>query len=142
MKSRITIGLMIIVSFSFAQTKEEQEVADLCQKKFRWMIEAKSDSLRDILDDQLTYIHSNGWVQTKTDVINDLTNGRIVYQKIEVQDLKARLYKETAIVNGRGKFTYLAGGMMLATTDLMFTETYLLINKKWKLVARHANKMP
>ncbi len=132
--------LSLASSFTFAQTKEEQEVLSLSRRKFKWMVETKIDSLRDVLDDRLTYTHSNGWVQTKSDVLNDFANGKLTYQKIELQELKVRLYNGVALVNGRGKFTYLAGGNTL-TSDLMFTETYVHIDKKWKLVARHANKM-
>lgn len=105
------------------------------------MVEAKLDSLRDILDDRLTYTHSSGWIQTKDDVVNDFTNGKLTYQKISVQELNTRMYNGAAIVNGRGKFSFTANGTMVATYDLAFTETYVLINKQWKLAARHANKM-
>lgn len=105
------------------------------------MVEAKLDSLRDVLDDRLTYTHSSGWVQSKTDVINDFTNGKLTYQSIDIQELKARVYSTTAIVNGRGKFSVTVNSTMVITYDLMFTETYVLIDKKWKLAARHSNKM-
>ena len=140
MKTVFIFLISLASAFTFAQTQEEQEVLSLSRRKFKWMVETKLDSLRDVLDDRLTYTHSNGWVQTKTDVLNDFTNGRLTYQKIEVQELKVRLYNGAAIVNGRGKFTYLTSAMTL-TSDLIFTETYVLIDKKWKLVARHANKM-
>jgi hypothetical protein len=140
MKSILYLLFFLVVTSSFAQPKEEQEIISLSHKKFRWMVEKKIDSLSDVLDDRLTYTHSNGWVQTKSDVLNDFTNGRLTYDKIEIQEMKARLYNGAAIVNGRGKFTYLTSAMTL-TSDLMFTETYLLIDKRWKLVARHANKM-
>ena len=140
MKSLLFL-LSLIVTSSFSQNKEEQEVTNLCRKKFRWMVEQKLDSLRDVLDDRLTYTHSNGWVQTKSDVLNDFTNGRLTYQAIDLQELKARVYIGAAIVNGRGKFSVTVSSTMQVTYDLMFTETYVLIDKKWKLVARHANKM-
>jgi hypothetical protein len=148
-KFDITSGMKIFVILlasiaslpSFAQSKEEQEIISLSRKKFRWMVEAKLDSLRDVLDDRLTYTHSNGWVQSKTDVINDFTNGKLTYKAIDVQELKARVYPSSAIVNGRGKFTVTVNSTMVVIYDLMFTETYVLIGKKWKLAARHSNKM-
>jgi hypothetical protein len=140
MKTTFFFVFSLIYTFTFSQTKEEEEVLTLSRNKFKWMVEMKIDSLRDVLDDRLTYTHSNGWVQTKLDVINDFTNGRILYQKIDVEDLRVRLYNGSAIVNGRGKFTVTASTMQV-THDLMFTETYIFIDKKWKLAARHANKM-
>ena len=141
MKTFLFLLFSLAVASSFAQTKEEQEIISLSRKKFRWMVEAKLDSLRDVLDDRLTYTHSSGWVQTKNDVINDFTNGKLTYQSIDIQELKARVYPTTAIVNGRGKFSVTVNSTMVITYALMFTETNVLIDKKWKLAARHSNKM-
>lgn len=132
----------VLVSSSFAQTKEEQEILNLVKKKFRWMIEEKLDSLRDLLDERLTYTHSSGWIQTRKDFIDDFTNGKLTYHSIELEDLKARIYPNTAIVNGRGKFTTTLNKTTKATFDLSFTEVYVSVSRKWKLVSRHANKMP
>ena len=142
MKTFLTVLFLTCVSFSFAQTKEEKEVAELARKKFRWMIEEKLDSLRDLLDDRLMYAHSSGWIQTKKDFLDDFTNGKLTYYSIDVEDLKARAYPSTVIINGRGKFTTTLNKGNKATFDLSFTEVYVLINKKWKLASRHANKMP
>lgn len=141
MKTIFLFLFSLLTTLSIAQTKEEQEVANLCRKKFRWMVEVKLDSLKDILDDRLTYTHSSGWVQTKTDFINDFS-GKLTYQAIDLQELKARIYDGATIVNGRGKFSVTQNGTTKATYDLMFTETYILVNKKWKLASRHSNKMP
>lgn len=141
MKTLFLFFFWSLTTLSIAQTKDEQEVTNLCRKKFRWMVEAKLDSLKDILDDRLTYTHSSGWVQTKTDFINDFS-GKLTYQAIDLQELKARVYDGAAIVNGRGKFSVTQNGTTKTTIDLMFTETYVLVNKKWKLASRHSNKMP
>lgn len=135
--------ILSLISFiSFSQNKEEQEILNLTRKKFRWMMEGKLDSLRDILDDRLTYTHSSGWIQTRKDFIDDFTNGKLTYHSIDLEDLKARVYSATAIVNGRGKFTTTLNKTTKATIDLSFTEVYVLIDKKWKLASRHANRMP
>jgi hypothetical protein len=124
--------------FSFAQTNEEQDVLSLCRKKFKWMVEAKLDSLSDVLDDRLTYIHSSGQVQNKTDFLSDFS--KFTYKAIDLKELKVRVYKGAAIINGLGKFSVMVNGT-LVSYDLMFTETYVFIGKKWKLAARHSNKM-
>ena len=56
---------------SFSQTKEEKEILDLSTRKFRWMVEAKLDSLDWLLDERLSYIHSSGWTQTKKEFLED-----------------------------------------------------------------------
>ena len=61
-KHRVLVVLLALVVVSgFAQSKTEQLVLDLSKKKFDWLIDKQYDSLGRLLDDQLTYIHSNGW---------------------------------------------------------------------------------
>lgn len=43
------------------QSPVEKFLLQLHEKKFRWMIEKKNDSLSSMLDERLLYIHSSGW---------------------------------------------------------------------------------
>ena len=36
-----------------------------------------------LLHDDVSFGHSNGWVQTKNDIINDVSGGKLIYNKIE-----------------------------------------------------------
>jgi predicted RNA-binding protein with PUA domain len=124
-----------------AQSKVEQVVSALSKKKFEWMVNKKYDSLQLILDDQLKYIHSNGWVQSRTEVIEDGKSGKLVYEKIEVTESAVRLYDNTAIVTGKGKFSGIGNHNSFAM-ELMYTEVYIKNKNRWLLASRHANKMP
>jgi hypothetical protein len=39
--------------------------------------------LRSVLHDDLSFGHSNGWIQSKSDILNDFTSGKLTYNKIE-----------------------------------------------------------
>lgn len=137
-----TIFLMISLFFSISvvgQSKEETEIMNLAKKKFRWMVEKKIDSLSVLADERLSYIHSNGWIQTKKDFIEDF-NGKLVYHDIQVVELHSRVYRRSAVVTGKGHFTVSLNGNRLEV-DLLFTEVYIRSGGKWKLVSRHANRL-
>ena len=137
-----TIFLMISLFFSFSvvgQSKEETEIMNLAKKKFRWMVEKKIDSLSALADERLSYIHSNGWVQTKKDFIEDFS-GKLIYHDINVVELHSRVYRRSAVVTGKGHFTVSLNGNRLEV-DLLFTEVYIRSAGKWKLVSRHANRL-
>ena len=137
-----TIFLMISLFFSFSvvgQSKEETEIMNLVKKKFRWMVEKKIDSLSALADERLSYIHSNGWVQTKKDFIEDFS-GKLIYHDINVVELHSRVYRRSAVVTGKGHFTVSLNGNRLEV-DLLFTEVYIRSAGKWKLVSRHANRL-
>lgn len=125
----------------FAQSKTEQVLLDLSKKKFDWMVNKKYDSLELLLDEQLKYIHSNGWIQSKKEVIDDCTSGKIVYQKIEVTESTVRVYDKAAIVTGKGKFSGVNSNNPFAL-ELTYTEVYIKNRNRWLLASRHANRMP
>lgn len=144
MQNRFSFTLLVIL-FSlpvFAQVnKAEQQVLNLSKTKFRWLIHQRLDSLSAILDSRLMYGHSNGWVQTKQEVLDDCKSGKLLYQQIEVSDAAVRLYKNTAIVTGKGRFTGSINSVPFAL-NLFYTEVYIKSGKEWLLATRHSTKLP
>ncbi len=126
---------------AFAQlVKNEELILDLSRKKFNWMVSLQTDSLATILDDQLVYIHSNGWAQSKKEVLVDFISGKLSYQSIEVVESSISLFDKTAIVIGKGKFTGAVSGISFSM-NLLYTEVYIRKGYHWLLASRHANKM-
>lgn len=124
-----------------AQNKIEQQILDLSKKKFDWLIHKNVDSLALVLDNDLRYVHSNGWSETKQEVLDDLLSGKLNYIAIDIRTAQVRFYEQTAIVNGTGKFQVTMNGNPL-TIELGYTEVYVKRQGKWLLASRHANRMP
>ncbi len=120
---------------------EEQFILDLSKKKFDWLIGSNYDSLSILLDDRIQYIHSNGWIQNKGEILNDLKTGKLVYKKVTIKESTARLYATTALAIGLGTFEGVIDGKPFLM-DLRYTEVYIKSKNRWKLVSRHSNKMP
>jgi hypothetical protein len=123
-----------------AQKNPEQALLNLHQRKFNWLANKQYDSLTLLLDDRVQYIHSNGWMETKQQVIDDLKGGKLNYQKVEVKEAVARIYKDAGVVTGKGTFSVLMDGKPLEIS-LFYTEVYVLERKQWKLVSRHACRL-
>jgi len=131
----------LIISYSFAQTNmDDKKVLDLSKRKFEWMTHKNLDSLASVLDDNLTYVHSNGWIQSKQDVTDDFRSGKISLSDVIIEDASVRLYEHTAIINGKGKFTGTMNDKPFSL-ELMYTEVYVYKNNKWLLASRHANRL-
>jgi hypothetical protein len=138
---KIVIVLVVISISSFAQTKVEKQVLELSKKKFQWMTRSQLDSLGVVLDDQLMFVHSNGWTETKKEFIDDIKSGKLKYTQIEVQEASIRMFDKTAVVIGKGKFQVILEGAPL-DINLYYTEVYVYKNRKWLLASRHANRLP
>ncbi len=139
-KHFITLALLLAFIGGQAQSSE-LAVLDLSKKKFGWMIRMQYDSLESIMDDRLMFIHSNGWAENKQELIQDVKSGKLRYVNINVSESTARVYTNTAIVTGKGKFSVVLDGNNL-DINLLYTEVYILKNGKWLLASRHANRLP
>ena len=132
--------LFLFVGFQ-VHAQSEQALVNLSSKKFEWMIRMQYDSLESVLDDRLMFVHSNGWTETKQELIQDIKSGKLRYTNVEVQESNARMYKYMAVVTGKGKFNVELDGKPLEII-LSYTEVYVQKKKKWLLASRHANRMP
>jgi hypothetical protein len=137
----LSVFILSVVS-SFGQTdKESQYLLSLHKKKFTWLLGLNYDSLNALMDDNILYIHSNGLTETKSDVIANLKNEVISYTKSDVTESSVRLFASTAIITGKGVFAGLARGTPFEL-NLSYTEVYVRISGKWRLVSRHACRLP
>ncbi len=141
MKKILLIVLVSIGIQGFSQNPEAEKVNQLHKKKFEWLIHKKYDSLNWILDDQVKYIHSNGWIQSKQEVIGDLKSGKLNYTSVTVEESTASYFDKSVVITGKGYFK----GMITDTTEfnihLLYTEVYIKHKKQWKLVSRQATKL-
>ena len=137
--------LFLLFSFQFfSQTKKEkieQNIINLHKKKFDWLISKQYYSLAALFNDNIEYIHSNGWIENKTDIIADLKSGKLNYKRVEVSEAKVNLSKNVAIVTGKGVFFVTMDNKDLEI-KLLYSEVYIKEKGKWLLSHRHANKLP
>ncbi|HEU5292777.1 MAG TPA: nuclear transport factor 2 family protein [Cyclobacteriaceae bacterium] len=141
MKKYFVVVTFLMSCMTVQAQSNEQTVLDLSKKKFEWMIRMKYDSLQSALDDRLVFIHSNGWVENKQELIQDIKSGKLRYTNITVLEATARVYPSTAIITGKGKFQVTLDGNNLELA-LSYTEVYVQKDGKWLLASRHANRMP
>jgi hypothetical protein len=142
---QLLVGLSVLASYlvfpkeAVAQLSGvEEDIFRLHETKFRWMTEKKLDSLAWVLDDSLVYIHSNGWTQTKKELLDDLQSGKLVMKQVDIIDSKLRSYpNHTAIITAKADIHTVTDGKEVMIR-LLYTEVYLKKKKSWLLVTRHA----
>lgn len=140
MKKYFVLALLLFSIGAMAQTTPQQTIADLSLRKFDWLINKQTDSLQMLLHDELLYIHSNGLVETKDEMLQNNQNGTLTYISVETDSLRVRLVNSTALVTGEGLFKGIINQSPFEAR-LYFTEVYVLQNDAWKLLSRHANQL-
>lgn len=141
MKNILLLILLIVGTQAFSQTAEAEKVNQLHRKKFEWLINKKYDSLNWLMDERVKYIHSNGWIQSKAEVVDDLNSGKLNYTSVVVEESSVSYFNQSAVVTGKGTFKGLMADKSEFTIHLLYTEVYVRHKKQWKLVSRQATKL-
>lgn len=125
-----------------AQKKTEYELKKLVQQKFDWMIRGAYDSLAALLHDSARYIHSNGLIESKEDLLNSLRTRRLVLStvRIDPSTLRTWRHRRVYVVMGEGDFAGVIDSIGFAVR-LLFTETYYRQGHRWLLLCRQAVKI-
>jgi len=139
MKVLFTIALFFASVVLFAQV-DSVGLKDAMQKLDKALIEKDNATLEVVLYKDLSYGHSNGWVQSKADVMNDFKSGKLAYNKIE--------NNSSAIVNINKKWATVkmntnAEGAVNGTSfkmTLHVMQVWIKTKKGWQLMARQSAK--
>ena len=138
LKSSLTILFFFLVAFASAQTDEEKLVTTL--KEFHQALVNKNTvCISQQTDKAVSYGHSNGWVENKTDIIKDLETGYISYQGFKEDSITVAINGNMANVRFVADIT----ATMKATTTtfhLKVLEVWVKKGKRWVLFARQAVK--
>ncbi len=128
---------MLLNLLGFAHKADTASLSIAIKDFDKALITKDSIVLKRLLNSELDYGHSNGWLQTKTTLINDLYNGKITYNKINIISQKITLFHKTATVRISADFeAYLE----YKTTQfkLNVLQVWIWKHKQWQLLARQS----
>jgi hypothetical protein len=138
MKYPLLIILVFLVAGASAQTDEEKLVQSM--KDFhKDMVDKNTVSINQETEKSLSYGHSNGWVQTKNDLINDFKSGLISYQSFKEDSIKVTMGDGIANVRFVADIASSMKGNQI-NMHLKVLEVWVKKGKRWLLFARQAVK--
>lgn len=137
MRLLFTISFLCVSVFGFCQTSFLSAAAEKLDKA---LVAKDTVTLKQLLHKNVSYGHSNGWVETKEDVIKDLVNGKLVYSKIVSKDFKWTVDKEWASLRTTAKVEVTMNGNKL-DLNLHVLQVWWKTNKGWQLIARQSTKL-
>lgn len=92
MKSLFNFIFLVCFVFGFSQDYSKQEEALLSQiSKLDSLMENNNSKILELFSDDVSFGHSNGWIQNKDDFKKDFESGKVKYQSVhqtEVKELK------------------------------------------------------
>lgn len=130
-----------ILLFLTCSTAHAQDMLDVAMEKFNMaLIRKDTAALNRLLHNDVTYGHSNGWIENKADVKTDLYNGKLVYNKIGQEITEVLKTGNTACVRSNATIDVLFDGKPM-TFKLHVLQVWTRKDKDWQLTARQSVKM-
>lgn len=136
MKQLLVIILLFVSVGGFAQYNVQENMKFLDEA----LVSKDTTVLNKILHEQLSYGHSNGWVETKKDVIANLLNGRLSYSKVESKELSSDQAGEITIVRAESKIKYVLDGKD-GELKLHVMQVWMRVGYQWQLIGRQSAKL-
>lgn len=136
MKKVITLAMLALISMvTFAQdfSKQEQELIDLSNQKWKWMAEKNADKLNELFHDNAMFVHMGGsW--GKEQEVNVIRSGMIWYKKADIHSQQVKFVEDNAIVYSNIHLTSEVGGNEVRF-PFTVSEVFVKNGGRWKLGA-------
>lgn len=124
---------------SFAQA-DSIGLRNAMQQLDKALLQKDETVLKSVLHKDLSYGHSNGWIQSKNDILNDFTSGKLVYNKIDNNSSAIiTISKKYATVKTNTNAEGAVNGTAFKLT-LHIMQFWIKTKKGWQLIARQSAK--
>jgi uncharacterized protein (TIGR02246 family) len=137
--------VMLVIGFTVhteaQQSRDEQQLLQTVRELDAAVVKRDAAPFRRYLTDDATNVSSNGTLRTKTDLIAAVTQ-RDNFTKYDSDNLKVRVYGDTAVVTGRATYSGTFDGVQYTNRQVVFTATYVRRNGQWQSVAAQNTALP
>ena len=139
MKYIFTILFLSLSICVVAQTADEQKLLTTLKEFHQALVNKNTISINQQTDKALSYGHSNGWVETKTDMIKNLETNYISYQSFKEDSIKVSSNGNIANVRFVAAIEASLKDSRI-TYNLKVLEVWVKKGKRWLLFARQSVK--
>ena len=127
-------------SHAIRRIAAEHEVRTAERQRFEAMMKQDVAALDTLLDEDLTYVHTDGEMQSKAELIDLIRSRRLVYESIEPSEVHVRVYEGVAIATGLSRMR-VRSATGVSSFGIRFTEAYVRREGRWLLTAWQATRV-
>ncbi len=141
----VTVLILALDSLAVGQTKNTrrtqtdrvvEQIRKVDQERIQAQIHADARALDRIYADDFIGIGPSGAVRTKPQVLADFTSHELTFQSITTDEVRIRVYGNTAVETGRTTTVGQDKGKVVPR-DNRFTRVWVRRQGRWRLVANH-----
>ncbi|MFN7947643.1 MAG: nuclear transport factor 2 family protein [Blastocatellia bacterium] len=131
---------LALTAAATAQTADEKQVLKLEQQWVEALTKADTAALERIYHNDLTYTHSSGVVDTKASYLAGLKSGNTKYLALDRDEVKVRIYGNTAIVTCKAAIKLLNKEQPVNFTARVL-HVYIRQGGRWQMVAHQTTRL-
>jgi hypothetical protein len=124
-----------------SSSDDEKAVLAAEDRRYRAMIDADLDALDELCADELSYAHSSGARDTKSEYLEKVRSGYYDYRRIDHPVERVEIVGDTAIVVGRMTSDLLVQGTA-KTIDNLALAVWTRTDGGWRLLAYAPTSLP
>ena len=114
---------------------------DAMQKLDKALLQKDEVVLKSVLHKDVSYGHSNGWIQSKEDILNDFKSGKLTYNNIQNNSSAiVKISEKYATVKTNTNAEGVVNGTEFKLT-LHIMQFWVKTKKGWQLIARQSAKL-
>ena len=130
--------LFLLLVFSLRVSAQDTTAVKAALDRLEMALVARdTGTMKQLLHHNLQFGHSNGWVQTKRDAIEDAKSGALVYGRFDRQSLTILSYGKTAVVREWVNVNGTRNGTEF-NIKLFVLQQWVRTKKGWQLVLRQS----
>ena len=137
MKILLTILFFVAAFPGFSQQTIEEKLAQTLKEFHQALVKKNTVSINQQTDKALSYGHSNGWVESKSDMIKNLETGYIVYQSYKEDSVSIMVNANMANARFIADINGTLNGSPVSF-HLKVLEVWAKKGNRWVLFARQA----
>ena len=141
MKYLLTILLLAIGCSSYAQQPDYASLNHAIADFDKALESRDSVALKWLVSDKISYGHSNGWIETKKELIEDLYNGKLIYKKIAATKPEVKTAGNVAAARSIADIDAVMDGKLMSF-KLKVLQVWTWENEHWMLFARQSVSVP
>ena len=137
-RSAAAVFVTVAITACNKQASEnvEQAIRQIDNERIQAQIHADAAALGRIYADDFIGVGPSGTVRTKPQVISDFTFGNLKFQSITTDDVRIRIYENTAVETGLSTMVGQDKGKAVPR-DNRFTRVWVKQQGRWRLVLNH-----
>jgi predicted TIM-barrel fold metal-dependent hydrolase/ketosteroid isomerase-like protein len=109
---------------------------------YRAMVARDLPTLRALLAEDLVYIHSPGFAESRQEYLDAVAKGAYEYERVESRGVTVRMSAGTAVATGQVEMLVGESGKPKNVLQLLFTLVWVKRASRWQLAVRQATRIP